>query len=81
MLVVCELFFVHATHLAAGGLFLHLALKEALVLPIDVVDLRGETLLLKLVVILVSLPNDGLLVIERLFKRLTPLFLRHLTSE
>ena len=81
VLVVCELFFVHATHLAAGGFFLHLALKESLVLPIDVRNLRCETLLLELVIILIGLPNYGLLVVKRLFSRLTFLFLGHLTSE
>ena len=81
MLVVCELFFVHATHFAAGGFFLHLALKECLVLPIDVRNLRGETLLLKLVIILVSFPDYSLFVIERLFSLLTLLLLGHLTSE
>ena len=35
VLVVCELFLVHATHLAFVGFFFHLAAKELLVVPID----------------------------------------------
>ena len=81
VLVVCELFFVHSTHLATGGLLLHLALKEGLVLPIDVRDLISEAFLLELVIILVGLPNHGLLVVERLFSLLAPLLLRHLACE
>jgi len=35
VLVVCELFLVHAAHLAFVGLLIHLAAQEILVVPVD----------------------------------------------
>ena len=63
MLVVCELFFVHATRVRFRSLLLHLAAQERLVLLVDVVDLPRKPLLLQLVVLLVSGPDDCLLVV------------------
>jgi len=56
-------------------------LKERLVLPVDIVNLFGEALLLKLVVFLVSFPDHCLLVIECLFLGFTLLLLSHLAGE
>jgi len=56
-------------------------LEESLVLPVDLVNLFSETLLLKLVVLLVSFPDHCLLVIECLFLGFTLILLSHLARE
>lgn len=81
VLVVCELLFVHAAHLTARGLLVHLAAQEVLVLLIDRVDLAAETVLFQLVVVLVSLPDDRLLVVKGLFLALTHALLLHLAGK
>ena len=79
--VVRELFLVHASHLSFVGLLVHLAAKEVLVVLIDTGNFVVKALLLELVVLLVRLPDDGLLVVERLFDLLASLLLRHLAVE
>jgi len=81
VLVVCELFFVHTTHLALVGLLVHLAAQEILVITVDTRNLVSEALLLELVVVLIGLPDHSLLVIERLLEVLTSLLLLHLAGE
>ena len=81
MLVVCELFLVHTTHLASGGFVIHLTAQELLVILIDTLNLSGETLLFKLVILLVGLPDNSLLIVEGFLGSLTSLFLLHLTGE
>ena len=81
VLVVRELFFVHASHLAFVGFLVHLATQEFLVVLIDTGNLAVETLLLKLVVLLVGLPDHGLLVVECLLSLLASLLLGHLAAQ
>lgn len=56
-------------------------MEESLVLPVDLANLFSETLLLKLVVLLVSFPDHCLLVIECFFLGFTLIFLSHLAHE
>jgi len=81
MLVVVELLFVHFCQAALLRLLLHLAAKEVLVLPIDRLNLGVEALLFELVVILVSLPDHGLLIVLSLLHLLTVLLLLHLAAK
>ena len=81
VLVVCELFFVHTTHLALAGLLIHLTTQEILVVTVYAGNLVSEALLLELVVVLVGLPDHSLLVVKRLLKVLASLLLLHLAGE
>ena len=81
VLIVRELFLVHAAHLALVCLLGHLSVKEILVIAIDTLDLMRKALLLQLVVLLICPPDHSLLVVQGLLGLLTPLFLLHLAIE
>lgn len=81
MLIVSKLFLVHASHFALVGFLIHLAAQEILVVPIDASDLSVETLLLKLVVLFVRLPDHSLLIVESLLGLLASLLLCHLSGQ
>ena len=81
MFVVIELLFVHAAQTALLGLLLHLAAQELLVLLIDSLDLRSQALLLQFVVVLISAPDNGLLVVLGFLDLLAQLLLLHLARE
>ena len=81
VLVVCELFLVHATHLAPVGFLFHLAAEELLVVLINARDLAIQALLLELVVLLIRLPDHGLLVVQGLLSLFALLLLLHLAAK
>ena len=81
VLVVIELLFVHAAQTALLGFFLHLAAQEVLVLLVDAGDLACKALLLQLIIVLISAPDDGLLIILSFLKLLSHLLLLHLARQ
>ena len=81
VLIVRELFLVHAAHLALVCLLGHLSVKEILVVPVDALDLLRQALLFKLVILLIGLPDHCLLIVQGFLGLLTLLFLLHLAIE
>lgn len=80
-LVQLKLLAIHFLLRLLGFLLMHLLFQEACVFSIDRLDLIGNALLFRLVVLFVPRPQNSLLIVVRLLSILTLLLLHHLPRQ
>ena len=80
-LVQLKLLAIHFLLRLLGFLLMHLLFQEACVFSIDRLDLIGNTLLFRLVVLFVPRPQNSLLIVVSLQSILTLLLLHHLPRQ